>query len=186
MAEINLNETIKEFNEGYESNPNAVKKGEALFKSGAVQYQPYDEGIISFIAKVPDDNSSTHHTVKVQLYKGSGDFVDGNCTCRPNRLSKLLCKHIVAAALTIQDEMNKAAAISIVPYERRYRDDMLFCYLAAKDAIGSYAPAEWSKLTLKDDLLDVEKSYIERGDIFYLAVDASDRVVGMVGTQAEC
>ena len=104
--EINLDETIKEFNEDYESNPNAVKKGVALFHSGAVEYQPYDEGIISFLAKVPDENSTVNHTVKIQLYKGSGEFVDGNCTCKPNREYKLLCKHIVAATLTIQKEQN--------------------------------------------------------------------------------
>jgi GNAT superfamily N-acetyltransferase len=73
--------------------------------------------------------------------------------------------------------------ISIIPYEAKYRDDMLFCYLAAKDAIGAYAPEQWSKPTLKDDLLDIEKHYFERGDIFYLAIDERDRVVGMVGTQ---
>ena len=74
--------------------------------------------------------------------------------------------------------------ISIVPYDRKYYDDMLFCFLAAKDAIGSYAPnAKWSKPTLKDDLLDVDKNYFDQGDVFYLAVDEHDRVVGMIGTQ---
>ena len=102
--DIKLDKTIKEFNEYYESNPNAVKKGVAIFKSGTVEYMLYDEGIISFIAKVPDDNSPANHTVKIQIYKESGEFVDGNCTCRPNRVNKLLCKHIVAAALTIQSE----------------------------------------------------------------------------------
>ena len=73
--------------------------------------------------------------------------------------------------------------ISIVPYERKYRDDMLFCFLSAKDAMGNYAPTKWSKPTLKDDLLDIEGTYFERGDIFYLAIDERDRVVGMIGTQ---
>ena len=74
--------------------------------------------------------------------------------------------------------------ISIVPYEQKYHDDMLFCFLAAKDAIGSDAPdQQWSKPTLKDDLLNIEKNYLERGDIFYLAIDERDRVVGMIGTQ---
>ena len=100
---IESDEAIKDFSEDYESNPNAVKKGVAIFKSGAVEYMTYDEGIISFIAKVPDDNSTVNHTVKIQIYKGSGRFVDGNCTCRPNRVNKLLCKHIVAATLTIQN-----------------------------------------------------------------------------------
>ena len=74
--------------------------------------------------------------------------------------------------------------ISIVPYEEEYRDDMLFCFLTAKDAIGSYAPdPQWSKPALRDDLLDIEWNYFERGDVFLLAIDEYDRVVGMVGTQ---
>jgi GNAT superfamily N-acetyltransferase len=74
-------------------------------------------------------------------------------------------------------------SISIIPYEPKYRDDMLFCYLSAKDAIGSYAPETHRKPTLRDDLLDIEGAYLERGDVFYLAIDERDRVVGMVGTQ---
>ena len=99
----NIDKALKAF-EGYECNTNAVKKGVSLFESGKVEYQPYDEGIVSFLAKVPDENSTVHHTVKVQLYKTSGGFVDGNCTCKPNREYSLLCKHIVAAALAIQNE----------------------------------------------------------------------------------
>ena len=99
------NETIKEFNENYESNPRAVKKGEAIFKSGTVEYMTFEEGIVSFFAKVPDDNGPVNHTVKIQLYRESGRFVEGNCTCRPNRVDNLLCKHIVAATLTIQSTM---------------------------------------------------------------------------------
>jgi GNAT superfamily N-acetyltransferase len=34
-------------------------------------------------------------------------------------------------------------------------------------------------------LLDVEQYYLARGDVFYLAIDGSDRVAGMVGTRAE-
>ena len=73
------------------------------------------------------------------------------------------------------------ANISVVPYERKYHDDMLFCYLAAKDAIGGYAPdPKWSKPALRDDLLDIQNNYFGRGDVFYLAIDEQDRVVGMV------
>jgi GNAT superfamily N-acetyltransferase len=80
--------------------------------------------------------------------------------------------------------VNRYTAVSIVPYERKYRDDMLFCFLAAKDAIGRYSPTpEWSKPVLKDDLLDIKGAYLEHGDVFYLAVDERDRVVGMIGTQ---
>jgi GNAT superfamily N-acetyltransferase len=73
---------------------------------------------------------------------------------------------------------------SIIPYDRKYRDDMLFCYLAAKDAIGDYAPEEWKRPTLSDDLLDIENTYYKRGDVFYLAINEHDRVVGMIGTQS--
>ena len=103
---INLDDTIKVFNKDYESNTNAVKKGVALFKSGEVEYMPYDEGVASFFAKVPDDNSTVKHTVKIQLYRESGQFIDGRCSCRPNREDELLCKHIVAATLTIQKELH--------------------------------------------------------------------------------
>jgi GNAT superfamily N-acetyltransferase len=72
--------------------------------------------------------------------------------------------------------------ITVIPYAPAYRDDMLFCYLSAKDAIGSYAPEGHRKPTLRDDLLDIERHYFQRGDIFYLAIDENDRVVGMVGT----
>jgi len=74
--------------------------------------------------------------------------------------------------------------IAVIPYESKYKDDMLFCFLAAKDAVGRYAPdPRWGKPALKEDLLDIEKHYFERGDVFYLAVDGRDRVAGMVGTQ---
>ena len=101
-----IDERIKEF-ESHESNPNAVKKGVALFKSNRVEFMPYDEGIISFLAKVPDENSTVSHTVKVQICKDSGRFVDGNCTCKPNREYDLLCKHIVAATLAVQGEVKQ-------------------------------------------------------------------------------
>ena len=77
----------------------------------------------------------------------------------------------------------QAREVTIVPYERKYHDDMLFCYLSAKDAIGSYAPEQYSKPTLREDLLYIEHSYIKRNDVFYLALDERDRVVGMVGTR---
>ena len=36
---IELDETIKNFSEDYESNPGAVRKGIAIFKSGAIIYE---------------------------------------------------------------------------------------------------------------------------------------------------
>ncbi|MDR3293351.1 MAG: GNAT family N-acetyltransferase [Clostridiales bacterium] len=82
------------------------------------------------------------------------------------------------------EALEQPVKITIVPYERKYRDDMLFCYLSAKDAIGrQYAPDKWIKPNLREDLLDIEGTYIKRGDVFYLAIDEHDRVVGTIGTQ---
>lgn len=64
--------------------------------------------------------------------------------------------------------------IKVIPYDGRYRDDMIFMVLAAKDALGR-------KPRINEDLLDVEKSYLEKGDMFWLAIDENDRVVGCVG-----
>ena len=64
--------------------------------------------------------------------------------------------------------------ISIIPYDERYRDDMIFVVLSAKDALGRVP-------RLNPDLLDVRASYIDRGDGFWLALDDEDRVIGCVG-----
>lgn len=65
--------------------------------------------------------------------------------------------------------------VKIIDYESKYRDDMLFCYLSAKDAL------DLGKPTLREDLLDVERHYIAKGNRFWLAIDEKDRVVGMIG-----
>ena len=62
----------------------------------------------------------------------------------------------------------------IIPYEEKYRDDMIFMVLQAKDALGRVP-------TLNEDLLDIQKNYLENGDQFWLAMDSQDRVVGCIG-----
>ncbi len=64
--------------------------------------------------------------------------------------------------------------ITIIPYERRCRDDMLYMILAAKDALGRVP-------TLNEDLLDIEENYLRRGDGFWLALAENGRVVGSLG-----
>ena len=64
--------------------------------------------------------------------------------------------------------------IEIIPYEDKYRDDMIFVVLAAKDALGRVP-------RLNPDLLDVKANYLDKGDGFWLAIDASGRVAGCVG-----
>lgn len=63
---------------------------------------------------------------------------------------------------------------TIIPFEQKYRDDMIFMVLQAKDALGR-VPG------LNEDLLDVRKNYLDKGDMFWLAIDECDRVIGSVG-----
>ena len=70
--------------------------------------------------------------------------------------------------------MKEKYNMKIIEYEDPYRDDMIFMVLQAKDALGR-------KPTINPDLLDIQTSYIERGDMFWLALDENDRVIGCVG-----
>ena len=63
----------------------------------------------------------------------------------------------------------------IIPFEEKYRDDMIFMVLEAKDALGR-VPG------LNEDLLDIKKNYLDRGDCFWLALSEEGRVMGSVGS----
>ena len=65
----------------------------------------------------------------------------------------------------------------IIPYEGKYRDDMIFIVLEAKNALGRIP-------TLNEDLLDIQKNYLDSGDMFWLALDENNRVIGCVGYNA--
>ena len=62
----------------------------------------------------------------------------------------------------------------IIKYEDRYRDDMIFMVLEAKNALGRVPH-------LNEDLLDVQKYYFSRGEMFWLAINDDNRVIGCVG-----
>lgn len=63
---------------------------------------------------------------------------------------------------------------TIIPYNEKYRDDMIFLVLEAKDALGRVP-------RLNEDLLDIQKNYLDPGDMFWLAIDEHDRVIGCIG-----
>ncbi len=69
--------------------------------------------------------------------------------------------------------MRKKAVI-IKPYEEKYRDDLIFMVLQAKDALGR-------KPTINEDLLDIKSNYFDQGDMFWVAVNDDDRVIGCIG-----
>ena len=62
----------------------------------------------------------------------------------------------------------------IIPFEEKYRDDMIFMILLAREALG-VGPK------IREDLLDVRANYLDRGDMFWLALDENDRVAGSLG-----
>ena len=64
--------------------------------------------------------------------------------------------------------------MKIIQYEDKYRDDMIFMILQAKDALGR-VPG------LNEDLLNIRENYIDKGDMFWLALDNNDRVIGSIG-----
>ena len=70
--------------------------------------------------------------------------------------------------------------MTIKLYEEKYRDDMIFMVLSAKDALGRTP-------TINPDLLDVTANYFDKGTAFWVAVDDNDRVIGSVGySKTDC
>ena len=64
--------------------------------------------------------------------------------------------------------------MQIIKFEPQYRDDLIFMILEAKNALGR-VPG------LNEDLLDIQKCYFDNGDMFWIALDDNDRVIGSVG-----
>lgn len=75
------------------------------------------------------------------------------------------------------DELREMPNVRIIPYDNRYRDDMIFMVLEAMDALGRVP-------RLNEDLLDIPRTYLAPGDMFWLALDQRDRVVGCMGYQS--
>ena len=71
-------------------------------------------------------------------------------------------------------EAGACPTVTIIPYDEKYRDDMIFMVLEAKNALGRIP-------RLNEDLLDIQKNYLEHGDMFWLAIDENDRVTGCIG-----
>ena len=59
-------------------------------------------------------------------------------------------------------------------FEEKYRDDLIFMVLQAKDALGR-------KPSINDDLLDIKGNYFDHGDKFWIVVNTDDRVIGCIG-----
>lgn len=64
----------------------------------------------------------------------------------------------------------------IIKFEEKYRDDMIFMVLSAKNALGRIPK-------LNEDLWDIQNNYFNKGQSFWIAVDEFDRVIGCIGTK---
>lgn len=64
--------------------------------------------------------------------------------------------------------------MKIIEFQDKYRDDMIFMVLEAKNALGRVP-------RLNEDLLDIQSHYFLLGDKFWLAIDDNDRVIGCIG-----
>lgn len=64
--------------------------------------------------------------------------------------------------------------MKIICFENKYRDDLIFMILEAKNALGRVP-------RLNEDLLDIQKNYFDKEGSFWMAIDENDRVIGSVG-----
>ena len=68
--------------------------------------------------------------------------------------------------------------MKIIPFEEKYRDDLIYMVLIAKNAIGRVPH-------INDDLLDIPTYYFSKGHPFWIALDEFDRVIGCIGTKED-
>ena len=66
--------------------------------------------------------------------------------------------------------------MKIIMFEEKYRDDMIFMILSAKNALGKVP-------RLNNDLLDIKANYFDKGHPFWIAIAEFDRVIGCIGTK---
>lgn len=62
----------------------------------------------------------------------------------------------------------------IKQYDDCYRDDMIFMVLCAKDALKKIP-------TINPDLLEIHNYYLNKGDMFWVALNENNRVIGCIG-----
>ena len=68
--------------------------------------------------------------------------------------------------------------MKIISFEEKYRDDLIFMVLSAKNALGRIPK-------LNEDLLDINQNFFQKGHPFWIALDEFDRVIGCIGTRED-
>ena len=69
---------------------------------------------------------------------------------------------------------SELSSFRIIQYDDIYKDDMIFMVLSAKDALKKIP-------SINPDLLDIKSNYIDKGDMFWVALGENNRVVGCIG-----
>lgn len=86
-------------------------------------------------------------------------------------LAKLLDVHV---GIFFTGKTSELPEFKIKQYDDYYRDDMIFMVLSAKDALKKIP-------SINPDLLDIKSNYIDKGDMFWIALGENNRVIGCVG-----
>ena len=68
--------------------------------------------------------------------------------------------------------------MKIIVFEEKYRDDLIYMVLSAKNALGRIPK-------LNEDLLDIKTNYLDKGQPFWIAIDENDRVIGCIATKLD-
>ena len=87
------------------------------------------------------------------------------------QLAKILDVHI---GTFFTGRTSELPIFKIKQYDDCYRDDMIFMVLCAKDALKKIP-------TINPDLLDIQNNYLNKGDMFWVALGENNRVIGCVG-----
>ena len=87
------------------------------------------------------------------------------------KLAKLL---EVNVGIFFTGKTSELSEFKIKQYDDFYRDDMIFMVLSAKDALKKIP-------SINPDLLDIKANYIDKGDMFWIALGENNRVIGCVG-----
>ena len=87
------------------------------------------------------------------------------------QLANLLDVHV---GIFFTGKTSELPGFKIKQYDDYYRDDMIFMVLSAKDALKKIP-------SINPDLLDIKSNYINKGDMFWLALGENNRVIGCIG-----
>ena len=87
------------------------------------------------------------------------------------QLAKLL---EVNVGIFFTGKTSELPEFKIKQYDDFHRDDMIFMVLSAKDALHKIP-------SINPDLLDIKTSYLDKGDMFWVALGENNRVIGCIG-----